>query len=190
MLEAAARAYDRASAQHISFLQGDFATSAQDVVQAVILHHAATGRRPVVFIDYLQILKAPDVRMSDKQAMDANVVALKRLSRELDVPVITVSSFNRQNYSEEVNMASFKESGAIEYSADFVLGLQARGISAAAGALSDEKKLARAVNSETKQAKQKTPRPLEAVTLKNRRGPAWARFELDFYPKQNYFSEL
>lgn len=190
VMDSAAQAYHASSARHISFLQGDFATSAQDVVQAVTLHKAATGRRPVVFVDYMQILKSPDVRMSDKQAMDSNVVTLKRLSRELDVPVIAVSSFNRQNYTEEVNMASFKESGAIEYSADFVLGLQAQGVSNASDAATDDKKLARAVAASTKAAKQKIPRPIEAVTLKNRRGPAWACFGLEFYPKQNFFKEL
>lgn len=186
-LKRAAFLYKEKIAKNISFLQGDFATSTQDIVQTATLHQAATGRRPVVFVDYLQILRPTDIRMSDKQAMDQSVVTLKRLSRELDIPVVAVSSFNRQNYNEEVNMASFKESGAIEYSADFVLGLQAQGISNASENTVDEKKLARLVRNETKSAKQKNPRPIEAVTLKNRRGPAWACFQLDFYPKQNYF---
>lgn len=190
ILESAAAHYHQKVAKHISFLQGDFATTAEDVAKKALLHYAATGRRPVVFVDYLQILRPQDVRMSDKQAMDLSVITLKKLSRELDVPVIAISSFNRQNYSEEVNMASFKESGAIEYSADFILGLQARGISDVSQNALDEKKLARLVKAETKSAKQKMPRPIEAITLKNRRGPAWACFEMDFYPKQNYFAEI
>lgn len=188
-LEAAAQAYHQKTARHISFVEGAFGLTVEDVISRVMLHYGATGRRPVVFVDYLQILRPPDIRMTDKQAMDYNVIQLKRLSRDLDVPVLAVSSFNRQNYSEEVNMASFKESGAIEYSADFVLGLQARGISGQSEVTLDEKKLARMVKNETKSAKQQDPRPIEAVTLKNRRGPAWACFELDFYPKQNFFQE-
>ncbi len=188
-LEDAARAYEEKIAAHISFIEGGFDLDVEAVRRRVVLHHASTGRRPVVFVDYLQILRPPDMRMSDKQATDHNVVELKRLSRALDVPVVAVSSFNRQNYAEEVNMASFKESGAIEYSADFVLGLQARGISNNADDITDEKRAARMVKSETKNAKKQDPRPIEAVTLKNRRGPAWACFELDFYPRQNFFAE-
>lgn len=188
-LAEAVRAYHAGMAGHIAFIEGGFGIGVEEVAEQAMLHYAATGRAPVLFVDYLQILRAPDPRMSDKQVMDHCVVRLKRLSRELDTPVIAVSSFNRQNYSEEVNMAAFKESGAIEYSADFVLGLQARGISARSAAPLDEKKLARMVAGQTKDAKQQDPRPIEAVTLKNRRGPAWACFELDFYPRQNYFAE-
>lgn len=188
-LSAAARDYHAKYARHIAFIEGGFDLDVAAVSRTAARHQVATGHRPVVFVDYLQILRPPDIRMSDKQATDHNVVELKRLSRRLDLPVVAVSSFNRANYSEEVNMASFKESGAIEYSADFVLGLQARGVSDVSEGCSDERKAARMVSGETKAAKKQDPRPLEAVTLKNRRGPTWAKFELDFYPRQNYFAE-
>ena len=42
------------------------------------------------------------------------VLELKRFSRDYSIPIIGISSFNRDNYTAPVNMASFKESGAIE----------------------------------------------------------------------------
>ena len=82
------------------------------------------GRPPVVIIDYLQIIAPYDIRMSDKQNTDKAVLELKRLSRDYQVPVIGISSFNRENYYSPVNLSCFKESGAIEYSSDVLMGLQ------------------------------------------------------------------
>lgn len=189
MAEAMER-YMLSSASHLSFVEGTASgITAAQIAQRARRHVEKSGRVPVVFVDYLQILTPADLRMTDKQAMDEAVITLKRLSRELDAPVVAVSSFNRQSYADEVNMAAFKESGAIEYSADFVMGLQARGVSQQEVTRLDEKRLARIIGDATKKAKQQNPRPIEAVTLKNRRGPAWACFGLDFYPKQNLFIE-
>ena len=85
------------------------------------------GYPPVVVIDYLQILAPFDIRATDKQNTDKAVLELKRLSRDYQVPVIAISSFNRENYFQPVSMASFKESGAIEYSSDVLMGLQYAG---------------------------------------------------------------
>ena len=85
------------------------------------------GQPPVVVIDYLQILAPFDIRATDKQNTDKAVLELKRLSRDYQVPVIAISSFNRENYFQPVSMASFKESGAIEYSSDVLMGLQYAG---------------------------------------------------------------
>ena len=85
------------------------------------------GKSPVILIDYTQILEPPEKGLTDKQAVDKNVVQLKRLSRDYHTPVIGISSFNRDNYSAPLNMAAFKESGSIEYSSDVLIGLQYTG---------------------------------------------------------------
>ena len=81
-------------------------------------HLRLRGKRPVVMVDYLQILKPADPRASDKQNTDRAVVELKRISRDFDLPVVAISSFNRENYRSAVSMEAFKESGAVEYSSD------------------------------------------------------------------------
>ena len=82
---------------------------------------------PVVIIDYLQILAPFDLKMTDKQNVDKNITELKRLSRDFEIPVLGISSFNRENYNAPVSMTSFKESGAIEYSSDVLIGMQYNG---------------------------------------------------------------
>lgn len=101
----------------------------------------ATGSAPVVFVDYLQILRTPDSHMTDKQAADANMMKLKDICRLLHTPVIAVSSLNRASYGGTVKDGSksrrrtddewfdvfeggFKESGGIEYTAEMQLGLR------------------------------------------------------------------
>lgn len=86
------------------------------------------GRRPVIVIDYVQILAPADPRSSDKQNTDKAVVEMKRISRDFNIPVIGISSFNRDSYSEPVSMKAFKESGSIEYTSDILIGLQYHGM--------------------------------------------------------------
>ena len=72
-------------------------------------------------------------------------------------------------------MQAFKESGAIEYSTDVLIGLQLRGVGSA--------------NFDIDQAKSKNPRDVEAVILKNRNGRTGGRIGFDFYAMFNYFAE-
>lgn len=98
-------------------------------IKAVIARHIRiTGRKPLVIIDYLQIIAPFDMRATDKQNTDKAVVELKRASRDYDVPIFAISSFNRENYTSPVNIASFKESGAIEYTSDVLMALQFKGM--------------------------------------------------------------
>ena len=60
------------------------------------------------------------------------VLELKRISRDFKLPVIAVSSLNRMSYGQRISMEAFKESGAIEYSSDVLIGLQLRGAGEAA----------------------------------------------------------
>ena len=83
---------------------------------------------PVIFIDYMQIIAPADPKATDKQNMDEVVDRLKQISIENDTPVISISSYNRDNYYEPANVSAFKESGSIEYGADFILALQYQGI--------------------------------------------------------------
>lgn len=121
--------------QYVSDLQGRLlfakADSPMDVrtMKAYVAQHVAhTGKRPVVFVDYLQVIKPESDRMTDKAATDANVLALKELSVAFNIPVVTISSFNRASYMSPVSPESFKESGNIEYGADVLIGIQFAGM--------------------------------------------------------------
>jgi len=118
--------YREGAAKHLTLHEGNFDLDINLLKMTVREHVGRTGARPVVFVDYLQVLKPIDLRMTEKQHIDLTIVELKRLSRDLDLPVIAVSSFNRANYKTDVAFEAFKESGAIEYTADVVLAMQLR----------------------------------------------------------------
>lgn len=86
------------------------------------------GITPIIFIDYMQIIAPLDPHYTDKQNMDEIVDRLKQISVEQDTPVVAISSYNRDNYYEPANVSAFKESGAIDYGADYILALQYKGI--------------------------------------------------------------
>ena len=162
-------------ADHLYILEGIGNIGAAEIRQAVQDHREATGQTPVIIVDYLQILAPADVRATDKQNTDKAVLELKRISRDFKTPVIAISSLNRENYAAKINMTAFKESGAIEYSADCLIGLQYAG--------------AGSKTFDAEEAATKNPREIEAVILKQRNGRKGDIIPLSYFPMFNYFSE-
>lgn len=153
------------------------------VRQTVKDHIFFTGKTPLVIIDYLQILAPHDVRASDKQNTDKAVLELKRLSRDYRLPVLAISSFNRESYTGVVSMASFKESGAIEYSSDVLIGLQFEGIKVS-------KDGQRNIDHQQVEDLYKAdPRRIELKILKNRKGRLNEKVPFSYYPMFNLFKE-
>lgn len=96
-----------------------------DIEHEIGAFTALTDRTPVIVVDYLQLLPPENDRLTDKATTDRNITALKRLSVKYQTPVIAISSLNREGYKagtakQELTLASLKESGAIEYTADIV----------------------------------------------------------------------
>ena len=162
-------------AGHIYISEGIGNIGAEQIRETVKQHTLFTGNTPVVIIDYLQILAPYSERATDKQNTDKAVMELKRISRDYKTPVIGISSFNRANYSVSVTMEAFKESGAIEYSSDVLIGLQLKGMG--------EKDF------DANEAKKKSPREIELVILKNRNGSTGDKLGFKYYPLFNYFEE-
>ena len=160
------------------------------IKEAVARHCSITGRRPVVLIDYLQILAPSDVRMTDKQNMDKAVLELKRMSRDMKIPVVVVSSLNRANYTEPINTTAFKESGAIEYTADVILGLQYTGMDYLDSETDKAREsrirsLFKDVNSTSATG---SPIEIDVKILKNRNGKRAPIDPLHYVPMFNAFS--
>lgn len=164
-------------------------------INAVIARHIKiTGRKPLVIIDYLQIIAPFDMRATDKQNTDKAVVELKRASRDYDVPIFAISSFNRENYTSPVNIASFKESGAIEYTSDVLMALQFKGmdyLKKEDGKYEDEKsRTARIIQLRNEQEKNAEipgkAQELQLKILKNRNGRKGG-VDFEFHPMFNCF---
>ena len=154
--------------------QGDI--SVKHIRAEVEKHIRLTGNKPVVIIDYLQIIAPYNEYGTDKQNTDKAVTELKRISRDNKLSIIAISSLNRENYSNKISMQAFKESGAIEYSSDVLIGLQFKG----AGESSFD----------IDQAKQGNPREIELKILKNRNGSTGKTIEYKYYPMFNYYKEV
>jgi replicative DNA helicase len=162
-------------ADHIYISEGIGDIGVAQVRGMVVKHITLTGNTPVVIIDYLQILAPYNERATDKQNTDKAVMELKRISRDYKIPVIAISSLNRQNYNNSISMEAFKESGSVEFSSDVLIGLQ----------LARVGKNDFDVNIE----KQKNPREIELVILKNRNGATGGIIPFKYYPMFNYFKE-
>lgn len=162
-------------ANHLYILEGEGNIGAMQIKKAVEKHISFTGNTPVVVIDYLQILAPYNERGTDKQNTDKAVMELRRLARQFNIPVIAISSLNRASYRDAISMESFKESGAIEYSSDVLIGLQLKG--------------AGPKDFDADEAKAKDPREIELKILKNRNGRTGDMFSMEYRPKFNYFKE-
>ena len=90
-----------------------------DEIIDFITEDAPPDSFPVVFIDYLQLIYE-DEGGSSKERIDSILRKLILLREK--APIFAISSVNRASYSE-IDMASFKESGGIEYSADRLFGI-------------------------------------------------------------------
>jgi len=174
LIKAAVNAY-RVYAGNVYIIEGVGDIGVDDIRRAVEKHILFTGKKPVVIVDYLQILAPYNDRATDKQNTDKAVLELKRISRDYKIPMIGISSFNRDHYSAEVKLAAFKESGAIEYGSDVLIGLQLAG--------AGESGL------DVKAAMDKDPREIELVILKNRNGKAGDKIPLEYFKLFNYFRE-
>ena len=149
---------------------------------------------PVVIIDYLQVLAPYSEKMTDKQNVDKNILELKRISRDYQIPVIGISSFNRENYSSPVSMSAFKESGAIEYTSDVLIGLQYNGWDYQEEEKSEKdsrraERLREIKNRMDEAAANLDSQEIQLKILKNRNGRRGS-IVLKFSPAFNYFYEV
>lgn len=177
---------------HIYIVEGMMDYGPNEISAAIEKHAQMTGEAPVIIVDYLQILTPTDPHQTDKQKTDEAVKRMKQTSRKHNVPIIVISSFNRDNYTGAVNMAAFKESGAIEYSSDVLLGLQLAGMDKKRDETDKEYKarIADLTDPDKKKERRKQGRPdvIEMKILKARTDQT-GKVKLDFYPPYNCYKD-
>lgn len=149
----------------------------QDIRELVKIHYEKTGQAPIVVIDYLQIMKPDDPRATDKSNTDKAVNGLKQISRDFKTTIVAISSLNRESYNRPMSLTAFKESGAIEYSSDVLIGLDFT------------KMLDDANEMDFEEEKDKVPRNITLTILKNRNGRTGKRINYLYDPRFNYFEE-
>lgn len=188
VLVQAAAEYCKAVEDRLNIIEGGFETTVQYIREYAKHYAEKHNTKPVIIVDYLQILQGAQ-KGTLREAVDFNVVELKRLSRDLDAPVIVISSVNRSNYLLPVDFESFKESGGIEYTADVVLGMQLACLDTDPVFDSAEGKDIAKKRECVKKAKAENPRKVKLVCLKNRYGgPDWT-IDYRYYPRFDLFEE-
>ena len=129
-----------------------------------------------MILDYLQILASDGAFKTEKQVVDSNITALKGISNEFSIPVIAISSLNRESYMRNSGLAAFKESGGIEYGADVIFSLK----------FQMESKNQEDMNRELK----KMPREIALEVLKNRNGTSRQSVNFNYYCKYHFFESV
>ena len=184
----AAAEYQAKVKNHVYILEGNFNTTADTIRETVAANIERTGRRPVVVLDYLQILQPTPAmqRAGTREALDASIVELKRMTRDFNTTFFVISSVNRSSYSAPVSFEALKESGGIEFTADVVLGLQ---LACIHEELFTKEKEAIKKRERITEAKKETPRQIELVCLKNRYGIASYTSHFEYFPQFDLFTE-
>jgi replicative DNA helicase len=79
-------------------------------------------RAPVIIIDYLRKLKTENNRMDERLRVDEILSSLTNLAKTYNIPILVISELARDSYKsgQRLSMASFKESGSIEYEASWL----------------------------------------------------------------------
>lgn len=189
-LESAVGKYADNVAERIYITEGLGDVGVSQIRQKVERFIRVKEQKPLVLVDYLQILQPEDIHMTDKQAVDKSVLELKKLSRDFNIPVVVISSFNRENYYSPVNLTSFKESGAVEYSSDILIGLQYRGMDWKDGETEKQRNSRiRDLNKTLlRLAKEGSAQEIQLKVLKNRNGSKGDCF-FNYWPMFNIFKE-
>jgi KaiC/GvpD/RAD55 family RecA-like ATPase len=94
----------------------------EDWTQLIDKISARHQKAPVVMIDYLRKVKTGSNRMDERLRVDEILSALTNMSKTYNIPVLVISELARDSYKsgQRLGMASFKESGTIEYEASWL----------------------------------------------------------------------
>lgn len=175
-------AYEMQGNPHL-FIQSPGKATAKTVIEAVERHKAATGEAPIVFVDYLQYIKPDKQTVTDKQAIDGAVEALKEISIKYDTPVVALSSLNRSSY-QTPTIGGTKGSGEIEYTASTVLML-----TLPAGVTEKDAQSIDTKRSSLPGRFIPSSKRLQLTAVKNRSAANNCFMLLDFLDEYNYFIE-
>ena len=85
----------------------------------------------LIIIDYLQLMRAGDVSSRDGRQVEVSAISggIKKLAKDLDIPVLVLSQLNREvektpnNKTARPRLSNLRESGSIEQDADVVIFL-------------------------------------------------------------------
>lgn len=192
-----ARARTAQELKNFHIYGGNFSITVNDIINHVNTYIEDYKALPIVVVDYLQLI-APtrdmiSRRYQTKEIIDENIKALKKWQKDNELLVILISSFNRSSYSQPVSYEAFKESGAIEYTADYLLGVQLSVLENPDfySRLGAQKGIRQTTAKERSdmidQAQAENPKQVEVKFLKNRNGKQSFEGFFYYYNKNDHF---
>lgn len=144
-----------------------------------------TGKRPIVFVDYIQILEPEKDHGGARENIDETISRIRRMVRELNIPCIAISALNRDSYTKGAGYEGLKESGNLEYSADVVLGLELAALKRLQKECNNKDELREKLDEE----KRKNPRKIKIAMSKNRFGEPTGSMYFDYNSAVDVFTE-
>ena len=166
--------YSQSTAKHIYIHEGR-GIGTKEIIERTERHIQLTNRKPLLVIDYLQIIKPEDAKADIRASTDNAVIALKHLSMKYGLAIILISAMNRPSYKSTTGMEGYRESSGIEYNCDVALALQYKAVTE------------QGYNMEEEQSKD--IRELVLRVSKNREGMSGTRLCLEYMPRYNFFYE-
>ena len=103
----------------------DDAYNIHDIRHKIITSVKTQGVK-MVMIDYLQLMKGADPRMSKNDQVGELTSALKQTAKQCNIPIIVLSQLSRESVRENRSpqLYDLRDSGAIEQDADIVVMLE------------------------------------------------------------------
>ena len=163
----------------VYIINGEDSFGIKDVKNIIESHIALTGRTPILFLDYIQLLR-PNEKLSEMQNISATITGLKRLVSQ-GVPVFAISSLNRGSYDAPIKFDGLKGNGELEYSSDVCIAL-------------DFEEMFRCIKNKTvfdiNTEIAKPERDVTLTILKARNHSSGGKIKYRFYARNNFFDEI
>ena len=119
--------YERALGMVVNsnLIINDDAYNIHDIRHKIITSVKTQGVK-MVMIDYLQLMKGADPRMSKNDQVGELTSALKQTAKQCNIPIIVLSQLSRESVRENRSpqLYDLRSSGAIEQDADIVVMLE------------------------------------------------------------------
>ncbi|MGL4986436.1 MAG: replicative DNA helicase [Treponemataceae bacterium] len=123
----------------------------------------------IIFIDYISLITSENKHIPRHEQVAEISRSLKSLARELNIPIVALSQLSREIEEKKPNLASIRESGAIEQDADVVMFIHR--------------------DRTTKETDVTAGIPTELIIAKQRNGPVGS-VDLLFLPKITKFGNI
>lgn len=182
--------------KRLNIIKCDFSITAEEIKETIENFIFDTGITPIVIIDYLQLISTPQGFKGDTRASTDHVIKmLKTVQNDNQLFMLVISNFNRSSYDTPADYSAFKESGMIEYTADYVMALQLAVLEDTDFNYSiGTKGTLKETSTQTKReliskAMSQYPKEVELVSLKNRNGQQNFKCFFNYYMKNDCFVE-